>query len=129
MATAGEKGRLISADKVEGTPVLNTKGGDLGHISEIMLDKPTGRVVYAVLKYGSMLGLGGKLFALPWDVLKYDTRLGGYVVDIPEDRLQNAPAFDASNPPDMADPRWGRQIHDYYGSSARWLDSLDASVG
>jgi hypothetical protein len=126
MAIAGEKGRLISADKVEGTAVLNAEGDDLGHIAEIMIDKPSGRVVYAVLKYGSVLGLGGKLFALPWDVLTYDTRWNGYVVNIPEERLKNAPSFDGADPPNMADLRWGKQIHDYYGSSASWLD---ASVG
>jgi sporulation protein YlmC with PRC-barrel domain len=120
MAIAGEKNRLISADKVEGTPVLNAKGEDLGHISEIMIDKVSGQVAYAVLKYGSVMGLGGKLFALPWDVLSYDTGRGGYVVEIPEERLKNAPSFDPGNPPDMADQRWHQQIHEYYGSSADW---------
>jgi len=118
MAISGEKGRLISADKVEGTAVVNRKGDDLGHISEIMIDKITGKVAYAVLKYGSVLGLGGKLFALPWEVLKYDTAHDAYAVDIPEDRLKAAPSFDAKNPPDMADPQWSKQIRDYYGVSA-----------
>jgi sporulation protein YlmC with PRC-barrel domain len=126
MAIATEKGRLISAEKVQGTPVLNAKGEDLGHVAEIMIDKYSGRVAYAVLKYGSVLGLGGKLFALPWDVLKYDTRWNAYVVNIAEEKLRDAPSFDAANPPDMADPRWGKHIHAYYGLSASWLD---ASVG
>jgi sporulation protein YlmC with PRC-barrel domain len=123
MAMTGEKNRLISADKVEGTAVYNPKGEDLGHISEIMIDKLSGEVAYAVLKYGSVMGIGGKLFAVPWDILKYNTRLGGYVVDIPEERLKNAPSFDANNPPDMADVSWSKQIHDYYGSSARWYET------
>jgi sporulation protein YlmC with PRC-barrel domain len=122
MAIAGEKNRLISADKVEGTKVYNAKGEDLGHISEIMIDKLSGEVAYAVLKYGSVMGLGGKLFALPWDVLDYNTHFGGYVVDIPEERLKNAPSFDEDNPPDMADPSWNKQIHDYYGSAATWYE-------
>jgi sporulation protein YlmC with PRC-barrel domain len=122
MAMTGEKNRLISADKVEGTAVYNPKGDDLGHISEIMIDKLSGEVAYAVLKYGSVMGIGGKLFAVPWDILKYNTRFGGYVVDIPEERLKNAPSFDANNPPDMADPRWSKQIHDYYGSAATWYE-------
>jgi hypothetical protein len=115
MAMAGEKRRLISADKVEGTSVVNGKGDNLGHVSDIMIDKISGQVAYAVLKYGSVMGLGGKLFALPWDVLTYNTQYEAYVVDIPEDRLKNAPSFDESNPPDMADPRWSKQIRDYYG--------------
>ena len=118
VAIAGEKGRLILADKVEGTAVVNPKGENLGHVSEIMIDKITGKVGYAVLKYGSVMGLGGKLFALPWEVLKYDTHHDAYAVDIPEERLKQAPSFDANNPPDMADPRWSKQIRDYYGVSA-----------
>ena len=115
MAITGEKGRLISADKVEGTAVVNPKGENLGHISEIMIDKVSGKVAYAVLKYGSVVGLGGKLFALPWDVLTYDTRYDAYMVDIPAERLEKAPSFDANNPPNMADPSWNKQIRDYYG--------------
>jgi len=118
MSIASEKGRLISADTVEGTPVVNPHGDDLGHISDLMIDKISGQVAYAVLKYGSIMGLGGKLFALPWSVLKYSTNFDAYVVDIPTERLKAAPSFDASNPPNMADPKWDRKIRDYYGVGA-----------
>ena len=116
-----ETSRLISSEKVEGTPVVNPRGDDLGHINEIMIDKVSGRVAYAVLKYGSFLGLGGKLFALPWDQLKYDTRYSAYVVDIPEDRLKGAPSFDENSRPNFDDPQWGKRVHDYYGSNAEWI--------
>ncbi len=115
MAIAGEKGRLISADKVEGTSVVNPEGDDLGHISEIMIDKISGKVAYAVLKYGSVMGLGGKLFAVPWEILEYDTRYDAYVVNVPEERLKSAPSFDPDNPPNTADPQWSKQVRDYYG--------------
>lgn len=115
-----EIGRLISSDKVEGTSVENENGDNLGVIRDVMIDKLSGQVAYAVLKYGSFLGMGGKLFALPWDQLKYDTRRGSYVVDIPEDRLRDAPSFEDSNQPDWSDPTWNRGLHDYYGSSADW---------
>jgi hypothetical protein len=115
-----ETSRLISSEKVAGSGVENTRGDSLGHIEEIMIDKISGRVGYAVLNYGSFLGMGGKLFALPWDVLKYDTRRDAYVVGIPEERLKNAPSFDAGSWPDMGDPTWGKGIHDYYSSPADW---------
>jgi hypothetical protein len=105
---------------VTGSKVENTKGDNLGHIEEIMIDKSSGRVGYAVLNYGSFLGMGGKLFALPWDILKYDTRRSAYVIGIPEERLKNAPSFDSGTWPDMGDPAWGKAIHDYYGSPADW---------
>jgi hypothetical protein len=77
--------------------VENTNGDSLGHIEEI--DKISGRVGYAVLNSGSFLGMGGKLFALPWDVLKYDTSRSAYVVGIPEERLKGAPSYDAGTEP------------------------------
>lgn len=115
-----ETSRLISSEKVSGSKVENTNGDNLGHIEEIMIDKTSGRVGYAVLKYGSFLGMGGKLFALPWDILKYDTRRDAYIVGIPEERLKNAPSFDANEWPDMSDRKFGKEIHDYYGSTADW---------
>ena len=117
---ARETSRLISCDKVGGTPVENPKGDSLGHIQDIMIDKISGRVGYAVLKYGSFLGIGGKLFAVPWDILKYDTARSAYVIDIPEDRLAGAPSFEEGRWPDMGDRAWTTKVHDYYGTRADW---------
>jgi len=116
-----ETSRLISSEKVEGTSVENTRGDNLGHIEEIMIDKVSGKVAYAVLNYGSFLGLmGGKLFAVPWDMLTYNTQRSAYVVDIAEDRLKNAPSFDAGTQPRWGDRDYDKQLHDYYGSRADW---------
>jgi len=115
-----EIGRLISSDKVGGTSVENANGDDLGSISDVMIDKVSGQVAYAVLKYGSFLGMGGKLFALPWDQLKYDTGRGAYIVNIPEDRLRGAPSYAEDTEPNWSDPGWNRGLHDYYGSRADW---------
>lgn len=120
MGSGTEIGRLISSEKVEGTAVENAKGEDLGSIEEIMIDKVSGQVAYAVLKYGSFLGMGGKLFALPWDQLKYDKSREAYVVNIPQDRLRNAPSFDEDAEPNWSDPAWNKGLHDYYGSRANW---------
>ncbi len=116
-----ETSRLISSEKVSGSKVENTGGDNLGHIAEIMIDKISGRVGYAVLNYGSFLGMGGRLFALPWELLKYDTRRDAYVVGIPVERLKNAPSFDANAWPDMGERTFGKEIHDYYGTTGEWL--------
>jgi sporulation protein YlmC with PRC-barrel domain len=123
MTSVGETNRLISSDKVEGTSVIDPKGNNLGHISEIMIDKVSGKVAYAVLKYGSFLGMGGSLFAVPWDVLKYDTRNDSYVIGMPVEQLKAAPSYGEANPPDFADPEWNKEVHDYYRSRADWYMS------
>ena len=115
-----ETSRLISSEKVGGSSVENTRGDNLGHIEEVMIDKISGRVAYAVLNYGSFLGMGGKLFAMPWDMLKYNPQRDAYVVDIPEERLKDAPSFDAGTQPKWGDRTYDKQLHDYYGSRSDW---------
>ncbi len=116
---AKETPRLISSDKVAGRRVENPNGDNLGHIEDVMIDKVTGQVDYAVLNYGSFLGVGGRLFAMPWAMMKYDRQRDAYVVGIPEETLKNAPSFDAAQAwPDMGDHAFGSEIRDYYGSVA-----------
>jgi hypothetical protein len=64
--------------------------------------------------------MGGKRFALPWDMLKYDTGRDAYLVDIPEERLKNAPSFDEGKEPAWGDRDYDRRVHEYYGSKADW---------
>src|SRR5205085_12220097 len=71
-----ETDRLISSDKVEGTPVYNPKGERLGKVHHLMIDKYTGQVAYAVMAFGGFLGIGEKYHPLPWKMLTYDTRFG-----------------------------------------------------
>ncbi len=111
---------LIAAKKVEGTAVTNAAGENLGRIEDLMIEKLSGHVVYAVLSFGGMLGLGAKHFALPWEALHYEPEQGAYVIGIARDVLERAPGFDPASPPDMSDRRWGQQIHDYYGYRPYW---------
>ena|SRR5690348_564846 len=73
-------GTLIAAEKVEGTNVYNPQGEKLGTVDDIMIDKISGRAIYAVMSFGGFLGMGEKQHPLPWSSLKYDERQGGYVV-------------------------------------------------
>jgi sporulation protein YlmC with PRC-barrel domain len=86
-------GRLIAADKVEGTTVYNSAGENLGSVEDIMLDKMSGKACYAVLSFGGFLGMGTKQYPLPWEKLTYDTNMGGFVVNIDKATLENAPAY------------------------------------
>ncbi|MGJ7549740.1 PRC-barrel domain-containing protein [Pseudomonas alloputida] len=116
----GDRGpgpRLMGADTLIGNDVYNTQNEDLGDIKEIMLDTASGKVAYAVLSFGGFLGMGEKLFAVPWGALRLDTVNKRFVLDADKDRLKNAPGFDKDNWPNMSDPIWGKGIHDYYGTT------------
>jgi hypothetical protein len=112
-----ETRRLIASNKVEGTAVYNRQGEHLGAVHNFMVDKFTGQVGYAVLSFGGFLGIGENYHPLPWKALTYDTRLGGYVVDLTQDRLEGAPRYGSGDDP-FGDPDYGRRLDDYYGKPA-----------
>ncbi|MBK8117004.1 MAG: PRC-barrel domain-containing protein [Candidatus Accumulibacter sp.] len=108
---------LMGATTLVGDDVCNPHGEDVGEIKEIMLDMRSGEVAYAVLSFGGFLGMGEKLFAVPWRALQLDTENKRFVLNVDQDRLKNAPGFHKSNWPDMADQSWAREIHTYYGTA------------
>ena len=114
---------LMGANTLLGNDVYNADGEDLGDIKEFMIDMATGKVAYAVLSFGGLLGMGDKLFAVPWAALALDTENKRFVLDVQKERLENAPGFDKDQWPDMADATWARGIHAFYGSSAQTTDA------
>jgi len=107
---------LMGADTLIGNDVYNHKGEDLGDIKEIMLDVRSGKVAYAVLSFGGFLGMGEKLFAVPWSALTLDTKNKRFVLNVEKDHLKNAPGFDKDKWPNMSDQSWAKDIHLYYGT-------------
>ena len=93
-ATSITSGTLIAADKVKGTNVYNLAGDKLGSVDDIMIDKVSGRAIYAVMSFGGFLGMGEKYHPLPWATLKYDAQKGGYVVNLDKKQLEGAPNYD-----------------------------------
>jgi sporulation protein YlmC with PRC-barrel domain len=110
---ADETPSLISSRKVIGTSVYNANGDDLGTIHDIMLEKHSGRVAYAVMSFGGFLGIGEKYHTLPWNVLTYDEDKRGYNIDLSEEQLRNAPAFSEDELEDFGARDYGR-VSEYY---------------
>ncbi|MBX9605378.1 MAG: PRC-barrel domain-containing protein [Gammaproteobacteria bacterium] len=111
----GPAPEMTGADALRGNDVVNRQDEVLGSIKEIMLDVDSGRVGYAVVSYGGFLGMGEKLFAVPWQALTRDSKHKRLILDLDKDRLKGAPGFDNSRWPDMADRTWVNAIHTYYG--------------
>jgi hypothetical protein len=110
-----ETGNLIGSDKVEGTAVYGADENKIGSIERVMIDKISGKVSYAVLGFGGFLGLGNEHYPLPWQSLKYDTRLGGYVTGVTEEQLRGAPKFSDERDWDWADAARNHAVDSYYG--------------
>ena len=108
------QGDVIASEKVEGTTVYNTVGDKLGSIDDLMIDKRSGQVRYAVLEFGGFLGIGSDRYPIPWKMLKYATDRGGYVVPLDKTTLERAPKYSADDVPPY-DATFGKRIDTHYG--------------
>jgi sporulation protein YlmC with PRC-barrel domain len=115
-----EDRRLLSASTLSGDKVFNLAGEDLGKIEDFMLDMESGRIAYAVLSFGGVLGIGDKLFAVPPEALVLDEHKQCFVLDADKSQLKDAPGFDKDHWPDFADRTWGTQVYSYYGRKPYW---------
>jgi len=113
-------GRLIAADQVEGTRIYNRAGENLGTVEDLMIDKVSGKIAYAVAGFGGFLGIGDRHYPLPWEKLRYDTGMGGFVVDLDKRMLEGAPSYADDETGGWEDPAWGRRVNDYYGTRSVW---------
>jgi hypothetical protein len=113
-----ETSRLIASNKVEGTAVYGRDGHRLGNIYNFMVDKRSGKVEYAVMTYGGMLGMGQRYYPLPWEILTYDTRERGYRIEMTERDLRDAPSFDRDTEPHF-DGSYNDHVHSWYGTGRR----------
>ncbi|MGE5652041.1 PRC-barrel domain-containing protein [Noviherbaspirillum sp. UKPF54] len=118
--TSGPGPQIMAADTLQGDDVINAQGDNLGEIKDIMLDVPSGRIAYAVLSFGGVMGIGDKLFAIPWSALTLDADRHCFVLNVDKEQLKNAPGFDKDHWPAMADRTWGEQIHSYYNQRPYW---------
>lgn len=116
--------QLMGANTLTGNDVYNQNDEKLGDIKEFMLDMRNGRVSYAVLSFGGFMGLGEKLFAVPWSALILDTINKRFTLNVDKGRLENAPGFDKDQWPDMANAEWSQTIHNYYGTKPYAANSL-----
>ena len=116
-SASGPGPALMGADTLLGNDVYNKADEDLGDIKEFMVDMASGKVAYAVLSFGGVLGMGDKLFAVPWAALALDTVNKRFTLDVRKDALQDAPGFDKDRWPAMSDKTWASGVHKFYGTT------------
>ena len=113
-------GSLIPAEQVIGTDVYNMNGEHLGTVEDIMIDKISGKAIYAVMAFGGFLGLGEKQHPLPWSSLTYDKDKDGFVVNLDKRMLEQAPTLDPDDGDFVWTPDYGRSVDKYYGAPTYW---------
>jgi sporulation protein YlmC with PRC-barrel domain len=111
--------RLISADRVQGAPVFDREGHKVGHVEDVMLDKLSGHVAYAIMSHGGFLGAAEHYYPIPWTMLHYDIDKAGYVVPLDKAQLESGPALDKVQIDDDSD--WTQAVHTHYGMPAPFI--------
>jgi sporulation protein YlmC with PRC-barrel domain len=118
---ATEKYGIVSASKIIGEAVVNRQNENLGKIHELVIDAKEGRLAYAVLSFGGFMGMGNKLFALPWRAFEFAKNENKLILNVDKEKLKAAPGFDQDAKwPDFADRTWGSSIYRYYGYDPYW---------
>jgi len=119
---------VVLASKIIGETVVNRQYEDLGKIHELVIDAKKGCMAYAVLSFGGFLGMGNKLFAIPWSAFEFAKPENSLIesanmlmLNVDKEKLKAAPGFDQDAKwPDFADRTWGTSIYKYYGYDPYW---------
>jgi sporulation protein YlmC with PRC-barrel domain len=107
-------------------PVYGSANEKLGKVEDLVVDPGSGKIQYAVLSFGGILGIGNKYFAVPWSDMrvfnKGATSAGTqkevyFTVDVSKEALKKAPGFDKNQWPNFADPTFVKDIETFYGSN------------
>ena len=115
--------QVLQASTVIGKKIVNRAGEQLGNLKELVIDLEEGRIAYAVLSFGGIMGLGDKLFAIPWEALMLNPKDQTFILDVEKEVLKEAPGFDKDHWPDNAqyEAGWLLDIYEYYGYSPYWM--------
>lgn len=117
---SGPGRRLMSTGTLCGDRVINRRGELLGTVSELLLDVERGCIAYVVMAYGGFMGLGERLFALPWSALELDVDRACLILEAERSSFDTAPAFDKEHWPSTPDAQWHQDVHRHYRCLPYW---------
>ena len=120
MTTVSGHTSAIRAKKVIGTSVKDTSGATIGRVEDIVLDKLSNNIMFAIVGFGGFLGMGEKFHPLPWSTLDYDETEGGYVVNLTRQQLEAAPAYSMEELTRGDGTQFRDRVYDYYKATRYW---------
>jgi PRC-barrel domain protein len=128
MTEQGTTSSLIASDRVEGAAVYDAHGKRIGKVERLVIDKASGSVAYAILSFGGFLGIGADHYPIPWPMLDYDEKLGGYGVVITKEQLKNAPKIEQGESWEKVNRDRDEEVHGYWEQPAPVQDRHTSSL-
>jgi sporulation protein YlmC with PRC-barrel domain len=113
--------RVLTASSIIGERVENLKGENIGKVKDIMLDISSGKIEYVVIQFGGFLGIGEKLFAIPFQAFQLNTEEKVFILDEEKEFLENAPGFDKDH--------WPETNNHYVAVNTYWGDFMGPNTG
>jgi sporulation protein YlmC with PRC-barrel domain len=120
MSTVSGHTSAIRAKKVIGTSVKDASGATIGRVEDLVLDKLSNNIMFAIVGFGGFLGMGEKFHPLPWSTLDYDETEGGYVVNLTRQQLEAAPAYSMDELTRGDGTQFRDRVYDYYKATRYW---------
>lgn len=117
MATANPNFSLVSSDEIEGAKVYDPNGENIGEIDQLLIDRSSGSVRYAVMSFGGFLGLGNRQYPLPWSSIRYDAQREGFIANVTQQQLKDAPQFSEES---WTDREWEARWHRHFETRPYW---------
>jgi sporulation protein YlmC with PRC-barrel domain len=112
---------VVSASKIIGETVVNRQSENVGKIDELVIDAKKNCIMYAVLSFGGFMGMGNKLFAMPWEAFEFSATENKLILNVDKEKLKAAPGFEKGDKwPDFKDKLWGESIYNYYNYTPPW---------
>lgn len=120
-------GANVRVSQLMGYGVVNGQGESVGEIQDIVIDAKSGKVKYAAVTYGGFLGMGNKMFAVPFEAFRVqidpaemdnqEITASAYqlVLDVTQKQLEGQEGFDEGTWPNMADKQWAMDLDKRYG--------------
>jgi sporulation protein YlmC with PRC-barrel domain len=124
MPTVSGHTSAIRAKKVLGTKVTDTSGNKIGTIEDIILDKQSNNILFAVVGFGGFLGMAEKYHPIPWSALDYDPGENAYTVSYTKEQLQAAPSGSIEELTRDDGMGFRDRTYDYYKARRYWEGPL-----
>lgn len=116
--------RILAAGALKGSRVGNFAGEDLGKVDDLVVDVATGRLAYVIVSMGGFLGIGDKLFAVPWELFTVRAADHEFLLDVEKQMLRDAPSFERSKWPNMSDDAWAAQVRSHFAQKPYWNSDI-----
>jgi hypothetical protein len=125
---AARASSLIASDKAEGTEVHLDGSASIGYIKRLLIDKPSGRIVYAIVLLTGMFNRPASECAVPWQALAYNIKLRAYDINSTDEQLRSGPIYPETTSDPTFDPAWEEHVHHYFNTEPYWNTEADRAT-